>query len=81
MAALLFAQFASAGHVESEDAHPAGDICAICVVQAHLDSADVAAPMVFAVAVQPVEPVAYGNYLERGRSPRFPLARGPPHVS
>ena len=78
---LLFGQFASAGHVDLEESHPAGEICAICVVQAHLGSADVASQAIVDVEIQAPEPVDYILVFERRHATRYRLARGPPQVS
>ncbi len=81
IAALLFAQVVSSGHIDLDDSHPAGEACAICVVHASLGSADVPAAVAVDVQVQRPEVIAYQPARSSRQRVIARLARGPPSVS
>jgi hypothetical protein len=81
VAVLLLAQAAVATHVDFEDSHPAGEVCALCAGQAALGAGNVG------LVVAPYEPARAEQPAALLQSPvsrfhhRFFLARGPPAVS
>lgn len=76
--ALLLAQLASLLHTLDLEAHPAGEVCAVCVVTGHMDSVLPAVPF---TAPSPVVVFTQYFHTESAPSLRHSLvlrARGPP---
>ena len=78
---LLFAQALSASHLDLEEAHSAGEVCAVCVVHAQMGSGSVAAAPVFAFAAQQAEVVEFLSAVSVHQRVSRVFARGPPQVS
>lgn len=78
--ALLFAQLVSAGHIDLDDSHPAGELCATCVIQAQLGSANVGAPLFVDVDVQNGYEIEFFFTSSPWRRIELRFARGPPQL-
>lgn len=81
LGAWLFAQTIAISHIDVEDAHPAGEVCSVCIVQAQLGSASPAAVLDFAVEAPQAESVEFRTALPVPPRIDYHLARGPPQVS
>ncbi|MGD2168252.1 MAG: hypothetical protein PVF63_09105 [Gammaproteobacteria bacterium] len=81
IAVLLFAQAVTSAHVERDDSHTAGEICAICVMHAQMGSANVAASVFVDIRIQYADEVDFLAVAPPRRYVAASLARGPPLIS
>jgi hypothetical protein len=76
--ALFVAQLASLLHKLDVDIHPAGEVCAICVVMGHTDSALPAVPFVAPLPQSSFTPFFTQTFTPRAQLSWIHRARGPP---
>jgi len=81
VAVLLLAQAAVAAHIDFEDSHPAGDVCALCAGHSVLGSGNVGV-VAACIVISPVAPSSAPEQNSESPAHRsYFLARGPPAAS
>lgn len=81
VAVLLLAQAAVAAHIDLEDSHPAGDVCALCAGHSVLGSGNVGVVAACDVVSAAVPAAAPEQRSESQAHRSCFLARGPPGAS
>jgi hypothetical protein len=81
VAVLVLAQAVELGHLELDDSHPSGEVCALCVGLATLGAGNVSAPPHVPVQMQRPEGVKYEQRHRLDKRVERPFARSPPQAS
>lgn len=80
VAVLVCAQIAAVGH-SLDDAHPASEVCALCVVHATLGSANVSAAVELVLDVERSADFEFATIQLPRQRAESRFARGPPQAS